>query len=40
MKKYALAIEKAFNSKAKSNSNDRIDEHCEEIMMEAKSKYE
>lgn len=33
IKKYAVAIEKAFNSKKKDNPNDRIDEHCEEMLL-------
>jgi hypothetical protein len=33
LKKYAIAIERAFNSKNKNNPNDRIDEHCEEILI-------
>lgn len=29
IKKSAIGLEKAFNSKQKQNPNDRIDEHCE-----------
>lgn len=40
LKRYVQAIEKAFDSKRKNNPNDRIDEHCEEILIEAKSRYD
>ena len=39
VKKYAVALERAFGSKRKDNPNDRIDEHCEEMLLEVKSKY-
>jgi hypothetical protein len=40
IKRYSIAIEKAFKSKNKNDPNDRIDEHCEEILLEVKGKYE
>lgn len=39
LKRYTISIEKAFKSKNQKNPNDHIDEHCEELMHEAKEKY-
>lgn len=33
IKKFAISLEKAFKSKRKENPKDRIDAHCEEMMI-------
>lgn len=40
LKRYCIAIEKAFKSKIPNNPSDKIDEFCEEMMLESKFKYE
>ena len=40
LKRYVASIEKAFKSKQKNNQNDRIDEHCEDILIQAKNRYD